>query len=285
MAFCIYIINYILSIFKKSSLLKLNMFKFFRKARQQLVKENRVSKYTLYAIGEIFLVVIGILIALGIGEWRLDLKKQKELTSYYQGLHYDLNQDKLRLENLILLLEKSSAGIIREIDKMQLDSYNKDSLYSNVPSWMVYVTEFKPNKPTYTEILSSGKLQLFKNIEIKKQVLKVYSNLYPELIFRQNASNEFIRANRTEWLMDTYRWLNILNNDDFSETDIRLNNPKVPFNHDWLNDKQSDKYIRFENYLTVTLAAYQGFLFRYRNAKDEIELLLSVLNDELEKPQ
>jgi len=102
-------------------------------------------------------------------------------------------------------------------------------------------------------------------------LLKIYSNLYPELEFRQNASNEFIRINRTELLLDTYRWLNILNYDDIIHTDVRLNN------------KQSDKYIRFENYLAVTLAAYQGFLLRYKNVKNEIELLITILDDELEK--
>ncbi len=257
------------------------MINFFRKIRAQLLNENKTGKYFKYAIGEIILVVIGILIALGIGEWRQDLKKQKELTSYYNGLYYDLNQDKLRLESLIILFETASSGIIKEIDKMQLSSYNIDSLYSNVPAWMVYVTEFNPNKPTFTEILSSGKLQLFKNEEIKKQILKVYSNLYPELQFRQNSSNEFIRANRTENLMDTFRWLKILENDGLSRTDIALKNPKVQLNHDWIDNKKSEKYLRFENYLTVTLAAYQGFLLRYKNNIIEVELLLLLLEEEL----
>ena len=259
------------------------MLRFLRKIRYRLLDEKKLNKYVLYAIGEILLVVIGILIAVGIGAWRQEIKLEKELVSYYKGLHYDLNQDKLRLEALILIFEKSSEGIVNEIDKMQLASYNKDSLYSNVPAWMVYVTEFSPNKPTFTEILSSGKLQLFKNEKVKKQVLKVYSNLYPELMFRQNSSNEFIRANRTELLMDTFRWLNILNNDKLDKTDVKLNNPKHQFDHAWLDDKQSEKYVRFENYITVTLAAYQGFLMRYRNVKNEIDLLLPVLEEELEK--
>src|SRR5210317_983574 len=154
------------------------MIKFFRLIRQRLLREKKLKQYFFYAIGEILLVVIGILIAVGIGEWRQNIIKKRELNNYYEGLSYDLNQDKLRLENLIVLFEKASNGIIEEIDKMQDPNYNKDSLYSNVSSWMVYVTEFTPNKPTFTEILSSGKLQLFKNENIKKQVLKVYSNLY-----------------------------------------------------------------------------------------------------------
>ena len=180
------------------------------------------------------------------------------------------------------LFEKASIGLSKEIDNMQLESYNLDSLYSNVPSWMVYVTEFSPNKPAFTEILSSGKLQLFKNEEIKKQMLKIYSNLYPEMQFRQRASNEFIRSNRTENLMDTFRWLEILSNDGRSSTDVNLKNPMAEFNHDWLKDKQSEKYLRFENYLTVTLAAYQGFILRYRSNSVEVELLLSQIKTELE---
>ena len=50
------------------------MIKFFRKIRQQLAYDNNVSKYTRYAIGEIVLVVIGILIALQINNWN-ELRK------------------------------------------------------------------------------------------------------------------------------------------------------------------------------------------------------------------
>ncbi|MFT6046016.1 MAG: hypothetical protein ACI9WC_001721, partial [Arenicella sp.] len=51
------------------------MIRFFRKIRQNLIKENKVGKYLLYAIGEIVLVVIGILIALQINTWNEDRKQ------------------------------------------------------------------------------------------------------------------------------------------------------------------------------------------------------------------
>ena len=50
------------------------MLKFFRKIRYQLLNEKKLNKYIFYAIGEILLVVIGILIAVAIGEWRQDIK-------------------------------------------------------------------------------------------------------------------------------------------------------------------------------------------------------------------
>ena len=53
------------------------MIKFFRKIRQKMLTENKFGKYLLYAIGEIILVVIGILIALQINNWN-ELKKERK---------------------------------------------------------------------------------------------------------------------------------------------------------------------------------------------------------------
>ena len=52
------------------------MIKFFRKIRQKLLNENRFSKYLVYAIGEIVLVMIGILLALQVNNWN-ELRKKK----------------------------------------------------------------------------------------------------------------------------------------------------------------------------------------------------------------
>ena len=70
------------------------MIKFFRHIRQKLLTENKVSKYLLYAIGEIILVVIGILIALQINNWneyQKQLKTEKEILKEVKvGLESDL---------------------------------------------------------------------------------------------------------------------------------------------------------------------------------------------------
>ncbi len=258
------------------------MIKFFRRIRKRLLKENKLSKYFLYAIGEILLVVIGILIAVGLGEWRSDVKKEKELQGYYQALKFDLSQDKIRLLSLDSLFINAKGDISKEIDKMQLSSYNQDSLYSNVPVWMIYVVEFAPNNSTFTEIISSGKFQLFTNKALKSQILNLYGNLYPDLSYRQTANNEFIRTLRTRDLMRTYRWIDILNNDNKKITNLELINPKVEINHKWLDDKQSEKYLQFENYLSVTRAAYIEVLIRYKSIVLELENLIAQIDQELD---
>ena len=75
------------------------MIKFFRHIRQRLVIENRFSKYLLYAIGEIILVVIGILIALQINNWNEERKQDAIEIGYLKRLVNDLEKDKLLWQN------------------------------------------------------------------------------------------------------------------------------------------------------------------------------------------
>ena len=74
------------------------MIKFFRKIRQNLIMENKTSKYFKYAIGDIVLVVIGILIALSINNWNEERKVQNRLLNIYSLIYNDFENDKLELK-------------------------------------------------------------------------------------------------------------------------------------------------------------------------------------------
>ncbi|MCB0606018.1 MAG: hypothetical protein KDC25_14205, partial [Saprospiraceae bacterium] len=69
------------------------MIKFFRKIRQKLLTENKFSKYLIYAIGEIVLVVIGILIALGINNWNEQRKNRIAEIKLYETIIKSLESD------------------------------------------------------------------------------------------------------------------------------------------------------------------------------------------------
>lgn len=68
------------------------MIKFFRRIRQSLLAENKISKYLVYAIGEIVLVVIGILIALQINTWNENRRQQENLKEIYRVVAEDLEK-------------------------------------------------------------------------------------------------------------------------------------------------------------------------------------------------
>jgi len=75
------------------------MIKFFRHIRQNMIQQNKVSKYVLYAIGEIVLVVIGILIALQINNWNEEKKEAEIEKQYMISLLSDLAKDRSDLIN------------------------------------------------------------------------------------------------------------------------------------------------------------------------------------------
>jgi hypothetical protein len=79
------------------------MIKFFRKIRQKKLTENKFSKYLIYAIGEIILVVIGILIALQVNNWNEDRKELLAIKNVLFEIKEDLIQDKAELERNIEL--------------------------------------------------------------------------------------------------------------------------------------------------------------------------------------
>jgi hypothetical protein len=81
------------------------MIKFFRKIRQRLLTENKFSKYLLYAIGEIGLVVIGILIALSINNWNEENKGNSLKSTYIKSLKSDLEIDMIFLNSEIEFLQ------------------------------------------------------------------------------------------------------------------------------------------------------------------------------------
>ncbi|MCR9015408.1 DUF6090 family protein [Aquiflexum gelatinilyticum] len=82
------------------------MLKFFRKIRQKLLSENRVTRYLVYAIGEIFLVVIGILIALQVNNWNEGRKEKAREREYLLFALENIKADSLSLDSILSRTKK-----------------------------------------------------------------------------------------------------------------------------------------------------------------------------------
>lgn len=102
------------------------MIKFFRHIRQNLIMENKTSKYFKYAIGEIILVVIGILIALQINNWNENRLQNQTLENIYSIIAEDLKND-IEDTNAIL---KRKKELEPTFNKMLDGSFTKDD-YKN----------------------------------------------------------------------------------------------------------------------------------------------------------
>jgi lipopolysaccharide/colanic/teichoic acid biosynthesis glycosyltransferase len=87
------------------------MIKFFRKIRQNMLSEGKSLKYLKYAIGEIVLVVIGILIALQINNWNESRKNGTKEKEYLEGIKTDLEIDVKYIDHFLPLYESRDAKV------------------------------------------------------------------------------------------------------------------------------------------------------------------------------
>ena len=153
------------------------MIKIFRKIRYDLMKQNKTGKpslpagrYFKYAIGEIILVVIGILIALQINTWNESRKEHIQETQLLKSLkkeYFDnLNQlnDKIYIRNKII---HSANELIKIIEnKKELNSFSIDSIETYIGITTIFPT-FNASSGVTNDIINSGKLHIIEDNELR----------------------------------------------------------------------------------------------------------------------
>ena len=87
------------------------MIKFFRKIRQNLLSEGKTGKYFKYAIGEIVLVMIGILLALQVSNWNQDRKDRISERKLLDNIHRDFVHNKVDFDSLKAIHYRALEGL------------------------------------------------------------------------------------------------------------------------------------------------------------------------------
>ena len=146
------------------------MINFFRKIRKQLADDNKPLKYMRYAIGEIVLVVIGILIALSINNWNENRKEKQleenlllELRENLQG-DIDHNRHEINTQNAHI---EHIEGLIKYLDSKL--PYSDSLNFIRV----IYFETFQFNKSAYESLKSRG-FEKLSSKHLKKQLSKYY---------------------------------------------------------------------------------------------------------------
>lgn len=150
------------------------MFKFFRNIRQTFLYRNRLGKYLVYALGEIVLVVIGILIALQINNWNEQRKRENLEIDFLNGLLLDLKQDTLYFStksNYYDQLANNQAEYLLRAYEIQ-PTYEDYLELVGLISWDS--DNFIPQNVTYSELLNSGNLNIFQNKALKNNIIVHY---------------------------------------------------------------------------------------------------------------
>jgi len=159
------------------------MIKFFRKIRYDLMKKNKTGKYFKYAVGEIVLVVIGILIALSINNWNQSRKQNIAEKEFLKGVKNDLIQDKEYI-NLVIEQIEPKIKTFNLLNKELPELYNEDknSLDSILRIYFKGQRTFYPISGSFQSAISGNEINTYKNKEVTRSIIKLYNSTYGRII-------------------------------------------------------------------------------------------------------
>lgn len=154
------------------------MIKFFRNIRKKLIDQGKTTSYLKYAIGEIVLVVIGILIALQINKWNEDYKKSKEQYFILNKLKLDIESDTTHVSEEI---ENNDFAISQFHFCLEVLARKKEASIEEFRSnleFILTIGNFDQNKTTFNNIVSSGKIDILKNQTLTDSLISYYNSNY-----------------------------------------------------------------------------------------------------------
>ena len=167
------------------------MIKFFRKIRQTLLSENNFRKYLLYALGEIILVVIGILIALQINNWNEQRKLKQQQKVVLEALKADFKSNKILIQEGIKKHKFHKDIGLTWINLMRKDtnSVKKTPYLDSLLYWGPEYEVIDLIDASLNNVINSEKLELVGNIQLKQGLIE-----YPLSINRYKNFEEVVRS-------------------------------------------------------------------------------------------
>ena len=247
--------------------------------------ENKTSKYLKYAIGEIVLVMIGILLALQVNNWN-EARKQRQIElKYYNNLKNDLLADDELLNDMIHFANGKVNAAKNVKLKVDRDSIGSVYDFANEMLTLFFVDEFRPNDNTYEEMKSSGNLSTISNEDLKLELMnlkKTYLNIAATHVHMRYDFNVFLEdfENYVDW--GKYYDLN------------KSNMPKVEFAYDSLYVESHKSIMEeeihqlyknkiFLNNIFLLEINHTYIIDLFNNTKSQISEIIKTLNSELEK--
>lgn len=253
------------------------MLKFFRKVRKQLIAEKKISNYLLYALGEIVLVVIGILIALAINNANEQRIKREKEQVYLRGLKEEFETSKFKLEELIKV-NKNSYNAATEIVKImdQKESPSEKKLSELFVTAFAYDIFFNPNNSLLNEMINSGSLKDITNNALRIKLtnwVATIDDISNQEQMQDEQRNSTVNAFRDEG----HSIRTILDNTGMSEK------MGIPVDEKAVSNLSALESIAFQNNILMFIITSQSTETEHYNPLlFQLESILEVIGQELE---
>ena len=242
------------------------MIKFFRKIRQKLLEQNRVSKYLIYALGEIILVVIGILIALQINNWNENRQNKKRINSFIEKLKLQNRNNITKIDENIALFQNKYKTSIRLLSI--IGSENTSSIDAKIDSLIgANFSDYHLNLDlnVINEGRENGDLALLPSSKLR-QALYNLTTENAAIIERERITNEDLNLLFVPYLNKNYNFRNRSPLKNIGKSKLYTND-----NFKLLSDQE------FENYIISRIEYNENNLLLYTKMKKHLETISQLL--------
>ena len=253
------------------------MIKFFRKIRYDLMEKNKTGKYFKYAIGEIVLVVIGILIALSINNWNTTRIQQQESFELSYRLYKENEGNVAVLKTLITRYDSVMYANLKLLQLMGEDYTSKDAqVLDSLMAIGMTADAFYDNSSVLTEAISSGKLAFLKSNTLKDKLYAI-----PPLLNRVQSQEKGIKEEMDNYLSPIIRKSYSLRQMDFKFSSFKNELGASVFKNN--DGRQILNNFEFENALDELYYRRNGLKKRYNELLVKYKKTSDLLEKEIAK--
>ena len=255
------------------------MIKFFRNIRKNLLSKGKTTQYLKYAVEEIVLVVIGILIALQINNWNQNRILDRNEQIYLLGLKEEFLISKSKLKELRSVNQKNYSGAKKILE---YTNSKKEPPTEALFSKILYQTfsddiAFNPNNSLLYEMINSGNLKNLSNTDLRKQLTNWVSTI--EDVSKQEAE----LANQRVKVLDMFRTNNTSLSTIFKQAGVyeilALPEAKTEMsNLDLLNSTEFEN-----NVLMFIFTSYATEKAHFKPLMEDLETIINLINKELDQ--
>ncbi len=266
------------------------MLRFFRQIRQRLLADNKFSKYLLYALGEILLVVIGILIALQIDTWNENKKDHALEINYLNGIVKNIEDDIAKLKDYILedsLQLNGYTTLVRAFTDEEIKT-DPQSLLSTIFRIQL-INSFEGNNIVFEDLKSSGRTNLIRSDSLRFKILEYYNRSAITIASEKEMHNPAILSLRNQLFITDEVGINGVESLFFPEYWASDLDPSTPYTDfiSFLNRDINSKFVRgFSNragYLKALILAKRigriRLLKNAQNLKEKVNEYLMEISD------
>lgn len=246
------------------------MIKFLRHIRQDMIDKNRIAKYLLYAVGEIVLVVIGILLALQINTWNHNRIENERAQEYIEKLKTQLNHNIQTTDQTIEKVESwynttmSLLSIIGTNSNENIDDKIDSLVLANTHDYQLNL-----DMNTVIEGRENGDMALISSDSIRQYIYSI-TTLNERIKEREYIANEDLNTLFTPYLNNNYNYRNLVNK-RYASQNIGISKTYQGNNYKMLTQQQ------FENYISSRLEYNIGMLIEYRDLRAVLNKTVQML--------